>query len=635
MAFTAEYVYRILDRYSGPLDKITRSTNKFQGAAKKAARMSKNLGAKLEKVGQSMANFRNVIGGAAITAGLFKFAQSASTMEDAMADVERVTGLTGKQLDAMKGKLQAMGRYTGRSAEGLAAIAYEGGKLGITNDKLEDFVMMVTKTAASFDMVDSEAGRAIGSIRSKLGLTVGSVNTLMQRINFLADNTSASGDQMINIVERTSATFKTLDIPPEVSAGWAAFANQVTVSSELGASGLNMMMKRMMKMPGMMDKMLKDPKNAVINFLKKFEKIPAAERGAAILKTFGDEAGTFVMSAVANSKLLEEAMEKAASTDALGSMDREFANILSRSSTAGKRIKETFIDISRTIGNVFLKVFDKYSAKIIKVTGYMLEFVKTHPGLVKIVGVTAAILAGITAIVVPIGVLFSIIAGGMPILTALSGAVAAISFPVVMAVIGIVALVTWIGMAYAKSEKFRAAVSNLASAFAPLVGWIKTAVLWIGTQLGMSLADTGNQAKTWGDIFAIVINGVAMYFKTLFDLIGKIGSLIKNVFLGDFAAAFGNIQSIFEPVLGMFDSLMDKMFSFSDSFSKLKSGDFSGAWASMKDNIGMGAATEKATARSQNKMEVSGKIDVSASGNAEVKKSNINLNTGSNIMQGI
>ena len=419
MAFTAEYIYRILDNYSGPLDRISRSTKKFQGMANRAADKVKKLSKRLEGAGNSMANFRTMIGGAAITAGMYKFAQNASTMHDAMADVERVTGLTGMELDRMQAKLQVIGRETGRSAEGLAAIAYEGGKLGIANDKMVEFVMMVTKTGAAFDMADAEAGRAIGSIRAKLGLSVGSVNELMQRINFLADNTSAAGDQMIEIVERTSGTFKTLNIPPEVTAGWAAFANQMEVSPELAASGLNQMMAKMMQMPGMLSKMLKDPKNAVSDFLKRFKGLPEAKRGVAILKTFGMEAGRFVLKAVANTKLLDEAMQKAAASEALGSMDREFANILARSSTAGKRIKETFIDISRAIGTVFLGVFDRYSDRLIRVSGYVLDFVKAHPGLVKIAAVFGLILIAISAVVIPLGLIFSIVAAGLPIWAAM------------------------------------------------------------------------------------------------------------------------------------------------------------------------------------------------------------------------
>ena len=611
MAFSTEYIYRILDQYSGPLNKISRSTQKFQGMADRAAKRVGKLSSRLEKAGGAMANFRTMIGGAAITAGMFGFAQSASTMEDAMADVGRVTGLTGSALDKMQNQLQTIGRRTGRSAEGLAAIAYEGGKLAIANENMAEFVLMVTKTGAAFDMADSEAGRAVGSIRAKLGLTVGSVNTLMQRINFLADNTSAAGAAMINIVERTSGTFKTLNIPPEVTAGWAAFANQVEVTPELAASGLNQMMGRMMQMPGMLDKMLKDPKNAVVNFLKRFEAMPEARRGVAVLKTFGLEAGRFVLKAVANTKLLDEAMTKAGAAEALGSMDREFANILARSSTAGKRIKETFIDISRAIGNVFLGVFDKYSDRLIRASQYVLAFVKAHPGLVKIAAVFGGILIAITAVAIPLGLMFSMIAGGLPIVAAIGTAIGLISWPVIIAAAGISALIALMAGMWTQSAQLRQSVSNLADAFSPLIDGVKKAVIWIGSKLGISLEGSGAQFESWGDIVAVIIDGIAATIAGLFKLIGGLGGALGALSVGDFSGAW-------------------------DALKKgvgLEKVDFGSEWSSIKESVGLGGAQSKAAGRAaqNNRVEITGQIGVSASNGAKVERADINLNTGYNM----
>ena len=440
MAFSVEYIYTILNRYSGPLNKITMDTQRYQKAASKAATKVRKLSDRLKSAGDRMTDIRSAIGGAAITASIFKFTKSASTMEDAMADVSRVTGLTGPGLKAMQIDLQKLGRFTGRSALGLAAIAYEGGKLSIANENLDEFVFMVLKTAAAFDMTEQEAGRSIGSIRAKLGMSVSSVNELMQRVNYLSDTTSATGASMIEIIERTSGSMKMLNVPNEVLAGWAAFANQIEVTPQLAASGINMMMSHMMMMPGMLDKMLEDPKNSVIKFLQRFEKMPEAQRGTKILKEFGKEAGRFVMKAVSNMKLLDDAMEKSKATEALGSMDREFANILARSSTAASRIRETFFDISRAIGVVFLGMFNKYSDRLASMAEKMLSFVKAHPVLIKTIGILALLLAGLTAIVVLIGMIALAISGILPLLSGALALFSAMSLPVLAVVAAVTAL---------------------------------------------------------------------------------------------------------------------------------------------------------------------------------------------------
>lgn len=647
MAYTAKYIYQIVDRFSKPLNNITRANQRFHRSmamlTNRAERMQNaldasersiagfgraatgatapvnsfaratekinvrsgvvatrisSLSSKIETAGQRMANFRSVIGGAALTVGMFKFASAASSMSDAMADVARVTGLTGPELARMQESLQRLGRRTGRNAEGLAAMAYEGGKLGIANDQLVAFVEGVMKTAVAFDMADSEAGRAIGSIRAKLGLSVASVDELMQRVNFLADNTSASGAQMVNIIERTSGTFKTLNIPPEVTAGWAAFANQVEVTPELAASGLNMMMRQMMKMPGMLDKMLKDPKNSVTDFLKRFKDMPEAKRGAVILKTFGDEAGRFVMKAVANTKLLDDAMAKAASSKALGSMDREFSNIMKRSSTAAGRIKQTLLDVARAVGKVFLKAFDKYSDSLQKAAQWVLLFVKAHPGLIKLIGAAGLLLTGLAAVVVPLGILLGMAGAALPILTGLSGAIAAISWPVVAVVAGVALLTAGFMAVWYQSTAFRQSLLNLYDAFSPLIDLAKQAAVWIGTKLAEAFGNSGMEIKSWGDAAAVVINMVAALIRTLIDTVIELGGFWKQYLSGD--------------MMGMLDTM--------------------GGWGKgLLEKIGLGSATQKTAGRQDNKMEISGQIGVSASGGAKVERAEIGLNTGYNL----
>ena len=538
------------------------------------------------------------IGGTAITAGIFRFAQSASSLADAMADVSRVTGMAGPELESMQQSLQRIGRATGRSAEGLAAIAYEGGKLGIANQDLTGFVQTVMKTAVAFDMADQEAGRAIGSIRAKLGLSVQSVDDLMQRVNYLADTTSASGEKMINIIERTSGTFSVLKVPKEVTAGWAAFADQIEVSPERAASGLNMMMSRLMQMPGMMNKMLKDPQNAVIDFVNQLSKIPEAKQGPEILKMFGEEAGKFVLKIVPNLKLLDSTMRKAASTKALGSMDREFENLLKRSSTAAKRIKETFIDISRAIGRVFLNVFDKYSERIRKATQAVLIFVKTNPVMVKVIGGIGLLMAGLSAIVFPLGVLMAMVGAAIPLFTALAGAQLAILWPIAAVVAAFTVLSAIFAAMWYKSTAFRQSLSNLADAFSPLVELVKPAVVWIGEKLGLAFSDAGSTMQLWGDIAATVINMVAAMIKTLIQILIEFGGYWKDVFSGN--------------VIGVIERI--------------------GGWGGgMLDKIGAGSAKEKAAGRQDNKIEVSGSIGVSATGGAKIERADIGLNTGYNL----
>jgi TP901 family phage tail tape measure protein len=646
VAFSTEYIYRIIDKFSGPLSKITQNTDKFQRVIKSTSFSVTRMGNKLDTIGSKLSNIGGAIGGAATAAALYSVTKEASNMEDAMGDVARVTTMSGKTLTGFENKLDAIAIKTGKSALGLAAIATEGGKIGIADKQMLAFVTTVSKAAMAFDTTDEEAGRSIGSISAKLGLSVAAVDTLLQRVNYLADNTSANGKDMINIIERTSGTFKLLKIPPAVAVGWAGFANQMEVSSELAASGLNMMMSRMMKIPGMMPKMLKDPTGAVKDFLGKLAKMPEATRGTAILKLFGEEAGRFVMKAVTSMDKLDEAMKKAASNKALGSMDREFENIMRRSSTFGRRLLQIFAAIRKSIGKDFLETFDRAFPVIEKLGMGILKFVRLHPGLVKIAGAIGAILVAVVSIAVPVGLLFGALAAGAPILAAIAAGVGAISLPFVVGAAAVMSLITMFYQLWQNSTTLRGAFTNLADAFSPLTNGFKTI-----TNLIFGLSDTmvvsNTTLQTWGDMFAVVINMTAAIIKTLFDLLDSGFKILIPLILGDFNGAWEASKEVLKSwgdyFSKIFDWVMKKIELLIGMFDKLKNMDVgnivSGAGNKMLDwgkdalsfvGIGHGAAQKKAAPVATN-VNMTGGFTVKAEPGTTVTGASANLNNGSNI----
>jgi len=480
-----------------------------------------------------MANFGSVIGTAAATAALWAFVKAASALDDKMADVQRSTGLTGAALGKMRAKIVAVSVASGKSALGLADIVYQGGKLGIANDQMDAFLSTVMKTANAFDMLEGAAAEDIGKIRDNLTLSMKATEDFMSQINFLADNVSANGAHIIEIVKRTSGTMKTLNVPTDVIAGWAAFGDQITVSPELAASGINMMMSRMMKMPGMMQKMLDDPKKAALKMLKDLSKLEDVERATKIFKVFGQEAGKFVISAVSKIDLLDKAFELSSSHEALESMNKEWEVYMKRSSTAGKRVVEIFKAVSRSIGTGFIKLFDKYSDKILKLSKSILVFVKNNPKLVQFGVILSIVTIAITAAVVAIGVITSMAAAALPVFAGIAGAFGAISLPV----LAVIAVVAWLGFVfariYSKSTAFRQSILNLASAFKPLLKAGKTIVMFLFKSFGVEFDNSSKSLEAWGEIFAAVINGLAAIIKGFFNLIIGLAKATAALSMGE------------------------------------------------------------------------------------------------------
>jgi len=460
MANQVSFIVRLQDKYSAAAANISRATDKI----------NRKMGSLSKKINQVQKDFQKfgkkaVKAGALIVAAFFpanlamaKTVKQSIAMEDAMSDIGRVVTATSDQLLKFENKLESMSERLGKSKVGLAEMAFEGGKLGIALKDMEPFLDLVSKTAIAFDLQDQEAGRSIGSIRAKMGLMNDDVKILLDSINFLADNTSASGARMINIIERISGTMSILKIPPKATAALAGFADQLEVTGELAASGINMFISRMQRMPGMTTKLMADPLGTVQEMLERMAKMGPELQSRFIRKAFGDEAGRFVKKMVANVDLFGKTIDSAFSTKAVGSMQRELENQLKRSSKVFQVFEQTSTNTMDSIGDAIKPLVVSIARLVTPLINGLGEFAKANPKLVKF-------LAVFSAIATAVGVM-TIVIGGLAI------AIGLVSAPILIVMAAIAALsatiVFWEDFKSAAVSAVNAIISVLNNLLKPL-----------------------------------------------------------------------------------------------------------------------------------------------------------------------
>lgn len=469
MAFNIAYTYQLIDRYSAPLRKITESTRRHQDmmrrlssdtrkSANEIGRLTNrterlnNVFNNLKQTQQSMqrvadarsrAARRESVGGGrmdrfgaaasglaglGIGAGGASVMQQTAAVENAMIDLARATDLPAAELAKMQERFMTLSEQIGISTDKLAIMAFEGSKLGLPVDELERFVKLTANTAVAFEIVEDEAGRALGSIKAKMGLSISDIETLMDRVNFVADRTAASGSNMIEIIQRLSGTFKTLKLPPELAAGLAAVADQLETSPELAASGMNMVINRMMKSTTLAKKMVADPAKTIRAVFAQLAEMPEANRIQAAIKMFGDEAGRFAVKMAGNIDLLDDTMQKAADAGALGSMEREMKSRLKSLSMLWKTLSNAVMNVVVTIGEALAPDIKALGESIREVVPKIRDFVKENPGLVKMAAAGVAILGAFALagpIVMALGAAFSFVGGAIAVLAGPIGAVVA------------------------------------------------------------------------------------------------------------------------------------------------------------------------------------------------------------------
>lgn len=484
MAFNIAYTYQLIDKYTAPIQKIiaatrahtrylkenqdaikasnatlTKMANRSErlngslkalegnNALKHLANQARELNAQVDKMGRAKlpgipgsVGAHAEIGGKGVGAKMSRFGAAASgltgigtgvgisavlkqtaAVENAMIDMGRATDLPAAELKKFEERFMSLSEKIGISTDKLAIMAFEGSKMGLPADELERFVKITANAAVSFEILEDEAGRALGSIKAKLGLSIGSLQEMMDRINFVADKTSADGKNMIEIIERLSGTFKTLKVPPEVAAGFAAVADQLETSPELAASGMNMVINKMMKSSALAEKMFKAPAETMRAVFTKLAKMPEAKRIAAATKMFGEEAGRFAVKLAGNMELFDETMKKAADGGAIGSMEKEMASKLKSLSMLWKNMKNAITNVMVAIGEGLAPDIKRFGEYLREITPRIREFVREHPGIVKFAAGVALAVAAITLavpIVWALGAAFSFVVAAIGLLSA-------------------------------------------------------------------------------------------------------------------------------------------------------------------------------------------------------------------------
>jgi TP901 family phage tail tape measure protein len=511
MAFTVSYIYQVINKYTGPLQKIAAATDRFRSAAQP-----------IPPLMDRMQTAMNGIAGLGVGAFLVEATKKSLALDDAMQDLAK--NVPAETIDGFKQKFRDMSIEMGKSAVGLAQIAYEGSKMGLAGADLEKFTTTVAKVSTAFEMSDQAAGEAIGSINAKLGISVDQVTTLMARVNFLADNFTSDGARMIEIIQRTSGTMATLKMPDTLVAGLASFADTLETSPELAASGLNMMFGKMMQNKKTMAGLLANPQKTIAAELEKYKKMDAVKRAASIFKDYGSEAGRFVLKAVEQSDQLNKMIEKSASSDALASLDKEFQNRLGRASNVIERVKAGFEDMMVTIGDSIKMVIADFGPLTVSVMQSVRAFMQANPVIVK---ASVAFMA-LLAVVGVVGGVLAVVVGS-------------ISLP-------IIALAAAIATAIALYPQWEAAghpvVAHLQALWAKLqLAWEEVGKLTVKILELFGVSDGAN--FDWVDAIGRGFVAALLPLQVLLDGFRAVIGAAQAVSSGDFSGAADAIKSQF------------------------------------------------------------------------------------------
>jgi TP901 family phage tail tape measure protein len=620
MSFSADYIYRIKDRYSSQLERITKTTKRFQDVAGRAALKADRLGKNLDKVGRRARDIGGTlttrltlpIMGLGIMAG-----KTAIDMQSGFIGVQKTVDASAEQLAVMRERFKKLSTEIPVSVNELFRIGEAAGQLGIETDRITSFTKTIAMLGATTNIAGDEGATQLARFANITQMSQEHFDRLGSTIVHLGNNLATTEAEISEMALRLAASGNVVGMSEHQILSLAGAAKSVGLNAEAGGTAFS---RTMLKINDAVDKggsmlsmFARVSGQTSAEFAKKFKTDAAGvlidfTEGLGRLRKEGKNVGVILEKLTLNDIRVRDAMLRAAGAGdtfrkalVLGATAWEENNALTKEAALrfgswGSQLTIAWNKlklVSNELGKILVPAF-------IKLMDIVVPILEKFNGLSRTSKIVILVLSGLAAVIPPLLVGFGMLAMAasylIPVITFLAGSMAGLFWPITAGVLAVGTMIAIFATAYKRSAAFRQSLANLADAFSPVVDALKVIGRIIGKQFGMDLKDSANDFKVWGDILANVINFIAGMIQKVFQIAGGVGTALGAISMGNF-------------------------------------GD---AWSAIKEGIGTAPAKQKSDARFlKSKQEINGRIDISTSGGAKVDNATIGLNTGSNLVGAI
>lgn len=377
----------------------------------------------MEAISKARSEMRGTIGtiaaiGAAIYAGP---ARSAMAFETAMSDVLKVVdglkdGTTGKLTEEyylLKKEILDLSTKIPMTAKELTEIAAAAGQAGIAREEITKFSIDAAKMGIAFDATAEQAGEWLAKWRTSFGLSQKQVVELADKINYLGNTSAANAQQISEIVTKVGPLGEVAGFANGEIAALGATLVAVGVSEDVAATGIKKVMTTMTagsaatkRQTTVLDRlgfsatelakrMQKDAKGALLDFMKAINKLPEAEKTAALKNYFGEESVGAIAPMLTQLSLLEEQFIKVGDASLYaGSMQGEYAARADTTENKVQLAKNSIAKLSVILGETFLPYIGEAAEKLSELVTRFADFAEKNPELIKtVLKVVTALLA--------------------------------------------------------------------------------------------------------------------------------------------------------------------------------------------------------------------------------------------------
>lgn len=238
MSFNVSYVYRIMDRYSGPLHRITVRTRAFKEILKRTNTQMKSMSKHLETASRKMVNFKIALGAGGAVDALSSIVNAVNRFEDSLDKIQSSLKTTKEQMSELSNQALKFGQTMLSNASKAEKAAASFGRVSDRMRGMGQRMKSVSSKMVNFRTTLGAAGTG-GALLYMINIA----NRFERSLNSVQAKTQATDEQMKLL--RTQA--RELGQTTQFSASQAAEAMEF-----LGMAGLKVG-QIMEAIPGMLD----------------------------------------------------------------------------------------------------------------------------------------------------------------------------------------------------------------------------------------------------------------------------------------------------------------------------------------------------------------------------------------------
>jgi len=412
-------IYSLKDEFSSTADKISSKFSQMDGITAKAS-------ANIEKsMNRMKLGFASMAVGAALLAPIAIGINKSIQMSDALSDVTKTTGITGKALQELRVDLESIDTRT--SVKNLLEIARAGGTMGVAQKDVAGFTESMDKlNVALGDQFASPEQLAVDLTKMRnvlLDIKSDNISADLLKIgnvlNFMGANSAAAEGEITSVVGRMAGLGQSLGMTSADIFGVSTALLEMGVNAEVAGSNFPIALQRMAshtkefaKVAGMSTAEFEHLVNT--NIVEALGKVavgakqlaPTATQMSKLLDGLGLDGARVsevFLKLASNTDLMRQRVQE--SGQALTNTDSIMNEFIAKNNNLAavmEKLKKRFDIMITRVGDAFAPVVEKLGNFLIRVLDIFGRFVSSPFGkfVVKLTGAVAVLLVGVGGLVV-------------------------------------------------------------------------------------------------------------------------------------------------------------------------------------------------------------------------------------------